>query len=144
MSNPSFDDSNCECDLTPRYGAILKVWGSCDKAASGSRANPDGLPVSGYGMGAVPWSHDIVKYDMIAAGCTPSGSGTVVSAAQSQPRVYQWKDQGPIPATPSATKPAGYPELNDGCTCAQNGNTGDCVKAAGSVWNYHACKCLEQ
>ena len=144
MSNPAYDSSNCECDLTPRYGAVKKVWGTCDKDATGGRPNPDGFAVTGYGTGNVPWSHDIVKYDIIPAGCTQSPSGTVVSAAQSQPRVYQWKDQGPIPATPSSTKPAGYPELNDGCTCAQNGSTGDCVKANGSVWNYHACKCLEQ
>lgn len=147
MTNPPYDISNCECDLSPRYGATLKSWtDSCVKAASGGRVNPDGKPVSGYGMGSVPWSHDIIKYDIIPATCTQASTGTIVSPAQSQARVFQWKDQGPIPATPSSTKPAGYPELDDGCTCAQN-NTSHalgCVKAEGTVWKYHNCKCLEQ
>lgn len=143
-TNPGYNSSNCECDLSPRYYAEKKTWDSCNKDASGGRVNPDGKPVFGYGMGSVPWGYNIVKYEMDAGSCTQlTTGGAIVSDAQSQPKVYKWKDQGSIPATPTPDNP-GYPLLNDGCTCAESMTNGQCVQKTGEVYYYFKCQCQEQ
>jgi hypothetical protein len=87
-----------------------------------------------------------VKYDINPATCTKDTSTrTVVSAAESTPRIYAWKDLGQIPTAPTATNP-GYNKLNDtNCSnCTAPTPNGTCVSPIAGMWYYYNCACQEQ